>query len=383
MQRIASGSQVASFTAEADVGTPGHFARSSDAGGPTQFGKNWPERVQEEICSVIAAASIALDGTNNAQLLAAIRFLATGGVIHAVDTGAANAYVITPTPALGAYAEGVIYSIKFVHANTGASTLNVSGLGNKAVTRSNGSALQAGDIAAGEEALVIYDGTEWQLMSEILGTATSLVAGIVQLATAAETLALTNTGKAVTPADLGSLIASATQLGLVALATSAQTLALTDTTHVVTPADLGALLATTTQKGIVALATSAQTVALSDTTHAVTPASLASLFTSSLGSSGYIKFPGGFMLQWVGVSWNPSGVAVSTSFSWLTSFPTACVHADANDTNSIGGGSITSGGDIPIVRCAGTTTGGVIREDSNKSDTFSGTHTTTVFGIGY
>lgn len=42
---------------------------------PTLMGEEWPNAVQEELVSVILAAGLALDKSNNAQLLAAIRVL--------------------------------------------------------------------------------------------------------------------------------------------------------------------------------------------------------------------------------------------------------------------------------------------------------------------
>lgn len=78
---------------------------------------------------------------------------------YAVDTGAANAYVITPLPALDAYRGGQIFRFAPAHINTGASTLAVSGLAAKSVVRNDGSALQAGDIPASGLVEVIYQAT--------------------------------------------------------------------------------------------------------------------------------------------------------------------------------------------------------------------------------
>jgi hypothetical protein len=87
--------------------------------------------------------------------------------------------------------------------------------------------------------------------------------GLVELATDAETQALTDTTRAVTPSNLGALNASTTQEGLVELATDAETQALTDTTRAVTPSNLGALNASTTQEGLGEIATDAEAQAAS------------------------------------------------------------------------------------------------------------------------
>lgn len=46
----------------------------------TEFNADWPNNVQEEICNVIEAAGITLDGNNRAQLLQAIRGIIAGGL---------------------------------------------------------------------------------------------------------------------------------------------------------------------------------------------------------------------------------------------------------------------------------------------------------------
>lgn len=82
----------------------------------------------------------------------------------AFDSGVANAYIIALTPAPSAYAALQIFSFTTPNANTGASTLNVNGLGIKTITRRDGSALQVGDIPAGSFNIVGYDGVEFQLL---------------------------------------------------------------------------------------------------------------------------------------------------------------------------------------------------------------------------
>lgn len=82
-----------------------------------------------------------------------------------VDSGAADAYVVTLTyvPASYTTAMGVMFVPQA--DNTGASTINVNGLGVKAIVRFDGSALAAGDIPAGGVVEVRYDGTRFRLMN--------------------------------------------------------------------------------------------------------------------------------------------------------------------------------------------------------------------------
>lgn len=85
---------------------------------------------------------------------------------YVVDTGSANAYVITPAPAISAYATGQIFSFKAVNANTTVSTINVNALGTKTIKKLNGTAdLVKGDIVAGQIVLIEYDGTNFQMLN--------------------------------------------------------------------------------------------------------------------------------------------------------------------------------------------------------------------------
>ena len=59
---------------------------------------------------------------------------------------------------------GQIFSFVAAATNTTAVTLNIDGVGAKAVTRAGTTALAAGDILTGQVALVEYDGTQFQLL---------------------------------------------------------------------------------------------------------------------------------------------------------------------------------------------------------------------------
>lgn len=85
---------------------------------------------------------------------------------YAVATGSANAYLATLIPALSAYAEGVSLRLKINAANTGASTVNVNGLGAKSIKKSNGNAVSAGNLKAGVIYTLAFDGTSFILQGE-------------------------------------------------------------------------------------------------------------------------------------------------------------------------------------------------------------------------
>lgn len=77
-------------------------------------------------------------------------------------------------------------------------------------------------------------------INEALVAASVTDAGIVELATSAETIAGTDAGRAVTPAGLAAKVASDTASGIVELATLAETIAGIDIARAVTPAGLAA-----------------------------------------------------------------------------------------------------------------------------------------------
>ncbi len=74
-----------------------------------------------------------------------------------VDTGAADAYVITPSPSIGAYEEGQRLVFRATNANTGATTLNVNALGATTVETNDAAALEANMIVVGGYYEVTYD----------------------------------------------------------------------------------------------------------------------------------------------------------------------------------------------------------------------------------
>jgi hypothetical protein len=88
------------------------------------------------------------------------------------------------TPTLTAYATGNTFYFVAAATNTTSVTLNVDGLGAKAVTRHGSTALVAGDILAGEVCLVVYDGTRFQLLNPASYTNLN-VSGVLSLAAGA------------------------------------------------------------------------------------------------------------------------------------------------------------------------------------------------------
>ena len=100
-----------------------------------------------------------------------------GGINYGgTDTGSGNSFVITlPASAasIGAYRVGTLYSFKASHANTGAATLAIGGLSATTIKKQGNTAdLASGDIASGSIILVQYDGTYFEIQSNVANAAT-------------------------------------------------------------------------------------------------------------------------------------------------------------------------------------------------------------------
>ncbi len=87
------------------------------------------------------------------------------GVYVATVAGTADAITLTPSPAITAYAAGQLFAFIASGANTGATTVNVSGLGAKSVTKAGTTALAANNILANALVEIRYDGTQFQLLT--------------------------------------------------------------------------------------------------------------------------------------------------------------------------------------------------------------------------
>jgi hypothetical protein len=178
----------------------------------------------------------------------------TGGLIY---KGGVN---ITAAPPTGVKS-GWVYSV----TTGGAPNAGYTGLPNPTVAGSQ----------------IIYDGTNWQLSSyaSTIPDASDTVKGIVELATAAEVTAGTDTVRAVTPAgvkvelDKKAPLAAPAFTGVPTAPTAA---AGTNTTQLATTEFVTAATpsASDTVKGLVELATAAEVTTGTDNNRAVTPAGL-------------------------------------------------------------------------------------------------------------
>lgn len=91
-------------------------------------------------------------------------------------TTVAGTNTVTAKTAVPYSALAAGFLVRFVPANTnsGAVTLNVNAIGAKAVTKNGTTALVGGELVAGKECLLGYDGTRWQIIG-IIGPASATV----------------------------------------------------------------------------------------------------------------------------------------------------------------------------------------------------------------
>lgn len=101
-----------------------------------------------------------------------------GAENYAADAGANDTYVIT-IEGVTAYATGQTFKFKANTANTGAATLNVNSLGAKTIVKNYNATLADNDILANQLVEVIYDGTNFQLLSPIANTASGLSSKVI------------------------------------------------------------------------------------------------------------------------------------------------------------------------------------------------------------
>lgn len=224
-QPVVSGTVISStaFNAlTADLGTGLTTALTKD--GQTTPTANIPMGTYK--ITGLGAGTVATDAVRLGQL----QNFSTGTLITVAGTDTITG---TVSPSLTAYTAGQIFSFVVGTTNTGAVTLNIDGLGAKAVTRTGAIALVAGGMVTGQVALVEYDGTRFQLLDPNAFT-DLLISGALTYGGVTLTNAVTGTGKMVLDTSptvnnptVTNYVESVVAIGTV---TSSSTLALTSGT---------------------------------------------------------------------------------------------------------------------------------------------------------
>lgn len=112
--------------------------------------------------------------------------------------GTSDVITLTPSPAFVAYTAGQLISFISSGANTTNVTVNISGLGAKAVTKNGATALVAGDIPASALIHLQYDGTQFQLVNVNVNPLSSITGLGTGVATFLGTPSSANLASAVT-----------------------------------------------------------------------------------------------------------------------------------------------------------------------------------------
>lgn len=110
--------------------------------------------------AVLSASSLATSAA-----LAAIEEVLVNGQRIVSSAGSGNAFTITATDTITAYAANQMFMVRMDRAPTGAATLNVDGLGAKDINKIDGSnslvAVASGDWSIGDVIPFFYDGTRF------------------------------------------------------------------------------------------------------------------------------------------------------------------------------------------------------------------------------
>ncbi len=225
------------------------------------------------------------------DLLPSLSALQHGTGLYLVDTGAADAYVVTfgvaPT-----YTAGLTVLMRAANANTGASTVNVNALGVKAIHRYDGSALSANDILAGHIVHLVYDATSGYFrIVGMHGSDKAAAAASAVAAAASASSASTSASTATTQASTAT-----TQAGLANTARVAAELAETNAETAATAAQLAETNAETAETNAETAETNAETaqaaaeVAQAAAEAAAATAELGPFIGFKIGTSGGVSF---------------------------------------------------------------------------------------------
>ena len=171
------------------------------------------------------------------------------GIYVSTVGGTADVITLTPSPAITSYTAGQFFSFLSSGANTTNVTVNVSGLGAKAITKNGTTALVANDIPSGALISIIYDGTRFQLVS--VGAASYAASGAVT--------------------SSGLTMATARLLGRTTASTGAVEEISVGASLTLAGGSISGTAASDTQAGVIEVAIQSEQESASSTTLAVTP----------------------------------------------------------------------------------------------------------------
>ena len=120
----------------------------------TQVTADWLNNLMAQLRTVISSAGVLQDGGDDMTW----RAIEVMGLRYAVDSGAANALIISNAPPVPAYRAGLALAVKVAAANTGAATIAVDSVLPVAnIVSISGAPLTGGEMAAGAIAFLVMD----------------------------------------------------------------------------------------------------------------------------------------------------------------------------------------------------------------------------------
>lgn len=151
MYQIDNATAATSQPASTPAGTAGFFTDGNPATNvpATIVPAEWLNSVMMELVNLVLAGGLTLQKNSFSQVTSAVKAIGRQRVIL-TDTGVANAYAATNTPAyvVGTWVDGVVQFVKIANANTGASTYSPDGLTPIPIYGLNLTPLQGGELRA-------------------------------------------------------------------------------------------------------------------------------------------------------------------------------------------------------------------------------------------
>lgn len=151
MYQIDNATAATSQPASTPAGTAGFFTDGNPATNvpATIVPAEWLNSVMMELVNLVLAGGLTLQKNSFSQVTSAVKAIGRQRVIL-TDTGVANAYAATNTPAYvaGTWVDGVVQFVKIANANTGASTYSPDGLTPIPIYGLNLTPLQGGELRA-------------------------------------------------------------------------------------------------------------------------------------------------------------------------------------------------------------------------------------------
>jgi hypothetical protein len=186
-----------------------------------------------------------------------VRHAMSGELGYAEDTGTLNAYIVNlPIPPVSLQ-DGLTISFKATHTNTGATTIDINGLGAKQLVRSTGANMVSGDIQVGQIVTAVYTGGKFVSTTAMPGQFTELAAQVQVIANGA-TASATAAGDSATAAA-NSAATATTQAGIATTKASEAAISASNAATSKTGADSARTGAETARTGAETARTGAET----------------------------------------------------------------------------------------------------------------------------